>query len=174
MIIIKGSQLRKGDGGFTLVELLVVVLIIGVLAAIGIPQYFKVVERSRAGEIQDNIGTIQSAEERYMARNGGYDTADFTQFDIVIPNMGNGAGGSGSGTFGSATANLGYTKDFAVTIEGGAGGGYDVVYVRTGNAPAHYGLYTITYGPCGNGTSCGSNGSGGNGNSLADINALVQ
>ena len=109
-----------------------------------------------------------------MARNGGYDTSDFTQFDIIIPNMGNGSGGTGSGTFGSGTATLGYTKDYAVTLEGGGAGSYDVTYVRTGNAPAHYGNYTITYGPCGGGTTCGGNGSGGNSSYTADINALVQ
>lgn len=147
---IETERVKKGQGGFTLVELLVVVLIIGVLASIGIPQYFKVVERSRAGEIQDNMGTIQSAEERYMAKNGGYDTGDFSQFDIVVPNTGTGTGGTG--TFTSAT---GYMRDYTVTLAPPTGtGGYKISYVRAGNVPAAFGNYIITYDNCGNGQAC--------------------
>jgi prepilin-type N-terminal cleavage/methylation domain-containing protein len=72
--------------GFTLIELLVVVLIIGILASIAIPQYFKVVEKSRVAEAMSLISAIKSAEERYLAKGGSY-TADFTQLDISYPGM---------------------------------------------------------------------------------------
>ena len=72
--------------GFTLIELLVVVLIIGILASIAIPQYFKVVEKSRVAEAMSVISAVKSAEERFLAKGGNY-TSDFTQLDISYPGM---------------------------------------------------------------------------------------
>ena len=51
--------------GFTLLEFLVVVLIIGVLAAIMLPKYRKVVERSRAAEALQLLGKLYKAQQLY-------------------------------------------------------------------------------------------------------------
>ncbi|MFH0839147.1 MAG: prepilin-type N-terminal cleavage/methylation domain-containing protein, partial [Candidatus Omnitrophota bacterium] len=48
--------------GFTLLEVLMVVIIIGVLATLAIPQYTKTVEKARAAEAYSNLGTIRKAE----------------------------------------------------------------------------------------------------------------
>jgi prepilin-type N-terminal cleavage/methylation domain-containing protein len=58
--------------GFTLIELLVVVMIIGILAAVAVPQYFKVVEKSRIAEASGYIGEYNSAQGRYYARFTNY------------------------------------------------------------------------------------------------------
>jgi type IV pilus assembly protein PilA len=58
--------------GFTLVELAVVIVIIGVLAAFGVPQFLKSVERSKAGEAFNYLAAVRSAQERYVAQNGVY------------------------------------------------------------------------------------------------------
>ncbi|MBR4592003.1 MAG: prepilin-type N-terminal cleavage/methylation domain-containing protein [Elusimicrobiaceae bacterium] len=73
--------------GFTLIELLVVVLIIGILAAIALPQYTKAVEKSRATEAMQLLGTLANAEWIYMMQTGHY-TNDLSVLDISLPGVG--------------------------------------------------------------------------------------
>jgi len=58
--------------GFSLVELAVVVIIIGVLAAFGVPRFRDSVERAKASEAVSFLSSIRSAQERYQARTGVY------------------------------------------------------------------------------------------------------
>ncbi len=68
--------------GFTLVELAVVIVIIGVLAAFGVPRFLKSVERSKAAEAFNYLSAVRDAEERYIAREGIY-TSSQTDLDIT-------------------------------------------------------------------------------------------
>jgi prepilin-type N-terminal cleavage/methylation domain-containing protein len=70
--------------GFTLVELAVVIVIIGVLAAFGVPKFLNSVEKSKAAEAFNYLSAIQSAQERYLAQNGVYASA-ITSLDITLP-----------------------------------------------------------------------------------------
>jgi len=72
--------------GFTLVELAVVIVIIGVLAAFGVPKFLASVEKSKATESFNFLSAVQAAEERYLAQNGIYATA-VTQLDVTLPTM---------------------------------------------------------------------------------------
>ena len=56
--------------GFTLIEMLVVVLIIGILAAIALPQYKMAVEKSRAAEVLMNLAIIKREMEGYIMVRG--------------------------------------------------------------------------------------------------------
>lgn len=59
-----------GGKGFTLIEMLVVVLIIGVLAAIALPQYQKAVEKNRLNEALEHVKTIQTCFNWYILEHG--------------------------------------------------------------------------------------------------------
>ena len=61
--------------GFTLVELIIVIIIVGILASIGLTQYNKVVEKSRAAEARMILGTLRSAEIAEYNEGGAYVTA---------------------------------------------------------------------------------------------------
>lgn len=66
------SSLVKTRKGFTLVELAVVVVIIGVLAAFGVPRFMQSVERSKASESFAYLASVRTAQERYRALEGTY------------------------------------------------------------------------------------------------------
>jgi type IV pilus assembly protein PilA len=74
-------MLHTRKGGFTLIELMIVVAIIGILAAIAIPNFLQFQLRSKTGEAKTNIAAIRTAEEGYFAEFNVYVAATAAGFD---------------------------------------------------------------------------------------------
>ncbi|MBU4343636.1 MAG: prepilin-type N-terminal cleavage/methylation domain-containing protein [Candidatus Omnitrophica bacterium] len=68
--------------GFTLLEVLIVVIIIGILAAIALPQYIKTIEKARSAEAVTNIGYIRTSLDRYWYEN------DYSFAGVTLPTDG--------------------------------------------------------------------------------------
>ncbi len=56
--------------GFTLIELIVVIIIVGILAAVGLTQYSTTVEKSRLAEAKTRIGAMRDLVQEYYLNNG--------------------------------------------------------------------------------------------------------
>jgi prepilin-type N-terminal cleavage/methylation domain-containing protein len=66
----------KNNHGFTLIELMIVVVIIGILAAIAIPNFLSMQDRAREASVRANMHTIQVAFEDFnVLSNGIYPAA---------------------------------------------------------------------------------------------------
>jgi len=89
---------------FTLVEILIVVVILGILAAIVVPQFAKAADDARGGNVQTQLSTIQNAIELYRARVGSY--PDMSDWGDLI-----GGTDNADGTFTAVAGETQYLKE---------------------------------------------------------------
>jgi len=75
--------------GFTLIELMIVVGIIGVLAAIAIPNFITYQARTRRGEAFTNLAAVARSQTSYVAELGEYfEAAPFPDFSVIPGGLG--------------------------------------------------------------------------------------
>ena len=95
--------------GFTLIELMIVVVIIGILAAIAIPNFIAMQNRAKEGSTKANMHTFQLSSEDYGVQNDGTYADTGAQIEPLLPAQGQ----SFKNPFDQSTASGGSWEDRA-------------------------------------------------------------
>ena len=104
----------QSESGFTLVELLVVMLILGLLAAIAIPAFFNQRDKAADAEAKSTAKTTQTAMETYATDNNGkYTGATVALLQAIEPTI-----PSSGVALDPAPSDTGYSIDVSSTVAG--------------------------------------------------------
>ncbi len=116
-------KLIHSKKGFTLIELMIVVAIIGILAAIAIPNFLKYQAKSKQSEAKVNLKGIFTSETSYFAEQNVYGTLAFANFSP------SGTSRYAFGITNNTTIETGNTNvgNYATTGTGGTCGAFNTV-----------------------------------------------
>lgn len=64
--------MRSRSGGFTMIELMITVAVLGILVTVAVVAYTRNIRKARAGEVPEVFGKIHTAENTYYAEHGHY------------------------------------------------------------------------------------------------------
>ncbi len=82
-----GGMERKRKRGFTLIEIMIVIMIIGMLLAVAVPSFLRARDVSRARACQSNLKNLVGAKERWAMDNNRGATDTPTMDQIALPGV---------------------------------------------------------------------------------------
>jgi prepilin-type N-terminal cleavage/methylation domain-containing protein len=107
---------ERDERGFTLVELLIVIAIIAILAAIAIPQFASYRQRGIRASMQSDAKNIASALEAYFADNQSYTSFNISQGGSITAPI------TAKASAGNTVSVTGGTNTYTVTVSNANGG----------------------------------------------------
>lgn len=75
---------RRTGHGFTLIEMMIVIVVIGLLAAVAFPSFMESIRKGRRSEAFSALSAVQQAQERWRGNNTSYST-DLTELKVATP-----------------------------------------------------------------------------------------
>ena len=133
--------MKRNSRGFTLVEILIVVIILGILAAIVIPQFTNASNDARNNSVASTLQTMRGQIELFKIQHADTAPKDFTALPLCLTNKTTAADTTGTGGAGTLGP---YVQSFPVnpvngsaTVAGAFAAGVGWVYTASG------GQYTV-------------------------------
>ena len=130
--------MKKNQKGFTLIELMIVVAIVGILAAIALPAYQDYVIRSKVSELEAALAACKTSVAEYASSHGSLPgtTTDAGCSTVTTQYVNGGVSVGASGVITGTTQSIGTTTNVTLTLTPSAAGATITLWKGTYTAGA--------------------------------------
>jgi len=134
---------KRHAAGFTLIELMIVVVIMGILAAIAYPSYVRYIVESRRSDAQIGLTQLANTQEKFFSQCNKYTTATTTGGIQTCDGLGFPSAGAAGQTYSP-------NRYYILTVAAGASGSIDTSFIATatpvaGSSQANDGKFRLAH-----------------------------